>query len=61
MVELFLWGTDVGLHWALQKMGMGTELSFLTSPAPGPSGTLKLLAIADHGHAEVSFLSPSSL
>ncbi len=47
------WCTDVGLRWAVQKTGMGTELSFLTSPAPGPSGTLKLLAIADHGHAEV--------
>ena len=33
---------------------MGSELSFLTSPVPGPSGTLKLLAIADHGHAEVN-------
>lgn len=45
--------SDKVLSWPLQKRGMGSELTFMTSPAPGPSGTLKLLAIADHGHAEV--------
>ena len=45
--------SDKVSSWPPQKRGMGSELTFMTSPAPGPSGTLKLLAIADHGHAEV--------
>ncbi|BDA47385.1 probable inactive purple acid phosphatase 27 [Coccomyxa sp. Obi] len=35
------------------KMGLGEQLSFKTGPAKGPSSTVKFLAIADHGHAQV--------
>lgn len=38
----------------LQKKGMGSEQTFLTSDAPGASSTLKFLVIADHGHSEVN-------
>lgn len=44
----------------LQKMGLGEQLSFKTGPAKGPSGTVKMLVIADHGHAQVAPLSHPS-
>ena len=47
----------------LQKKGMGSEQTFLTSDAPGASSTLKFLVIADHGHSEVnmSFTMPGPM
>ncbi len=44
-----------------QKMGMGEQLSFRTAPAKGPSGTVKMLVIADHGHAQVPSYAPPDL
>ncbi len=40
-----------------QTLGMSQEFSFRTAPLLGPSGTAKILAIADHGERKIYMVS----
>lgn len=55
LLSFFGFGIEQAM-WCVvpQKKGLGEVLSFKTGPAKGTSGTVKFLAIADHGHAQAS-------